>query len=136
MEFKPAGEIIGDKFQVRTVQIARSPQLPDGEYRFIDMYCTDPHCDCRKTMIQVMHEGRLVSLINYGWEEPEFYRKWMGDDESVAPMAGPSIDIVSPDLVNRAGVLSLFRALLDEQWKAMFRRHYRLVKERIEKGSS
>lgn len=36
MEFVPAGEIIGKAHQVRTVSITQSPQLPDGEYSFID----------------------------------------------------------------------------------------------------
>ncbi len=31
MEFIPAGEIIGEAHQIRTVEIADSPQLPDGE---------------------------------------------------------------------------------------------------------
>ncbi|MBF0202642.1 MAG: hypothetical protein HQK66_15340 [Desulfamplus sp.] len=78
MEFIPAGEIIGEAHQVRTVKIKQSPQLPDGEYSFVDTYCVDPECDCRKTMIQVMHNGKLVSVINYGWESATFYENWMG----------------------------------------------------------
>ena len=131
MDFVPAGEIIGEKHQVRTVRIAESPHLPDGEYGFVDTYCTDPRCDCRKTMIQVMHDGRFVALINYGWESPSFYKKWMGDDSDVPPMAGPSIDFTSPDLVSRDGVLGLFRALLNDEWKKRFKRHYTLVKARL-----
>jgi hypothetical protein len=136
MDFVPAGEIIGSKHQVRSVRIAGSPHLPDGEYAFVDTHCTDPDCDCRKTMIQVFHDDRFVSLINYGWESSDYYRRWMGDGEleALAPMAGASIDITSPDLVSRAGILGLFRALLNEQWKARFQLHYRLVKTRIADG--
>ena len=136
MNFIPAGEIIGAKHQVRSVRIVESPQLPDGEYTFVDMYCTDPDCDCRKTMVQVMHDGRFVSLINYGWENTEYYRRWMGDDalETLTSMAGASIDITSPDLVSRTGILGLFRALLNEQWKARFQSHYNLVKARVADG--
>jgi hypothetical protein len=134
MEFIPAGEIIAEAHQVRTVKIAQSPALPDGEYSFIDTYCTDPGCDCRKTMIQVMHEGRLVSIINYGWESREFYRQWMGSTEERHPMPemhGASIDITSPDLVSRNGVLALFSALLNEIWVAKFKRHYSEVKAAV-----
>ena len=60
MEFIPAGEIIGDAHQVRTVTIRKDPLLPDGEYGFIDTYCADPDCDCRKTMIQVIHNEKIV----------------------------------------------------------------------------
>ena len=133
MKFVPAGEIIGDAHRVRTVRIAQSPQLPDGEYSFFDMYCSDPGCDCRKTMIQVLHEGRPVSIINYGWETPSFYKGWMQsavDDADVSSMAGASIDISSPDLVGRDGVLALFHALLNEEWIQLIKRHYRLVKSR------
>lgn len=112
MKFVPAGEIIGQAHQVRTVSIMRSPHLPDGEYSFLDMYCIDPECDCRKTMIQVMHNEKLVSVINYGWESATFYERWMGScakDNLMPRMHGASIDITSPDLVRRDSILSLQR---------------------------
>jgi len=131
MEFIPAGEIIGEAHQVRTVSIAKSPQLPDGEYSFVDMYCADPDCDCRKTMIQVMHNGKLVSIINYGWESDLFYEQWMGssaENNPILQMHGVSIDITSPDLISRNGILSLFNALLNDIWIAKFKQHYVKVK--------
>ena len=134
MEFTPAGEIIGKEHQVRTVRIVDSSQLPDGEYRFIDMYCTDPSCDCRKTMIQVFHNGAFVSTINFGWEPPSFYKKWMGgkwDDEIMPHMHGASIDITSPNRVSPEGILGLFNALLDEKWIEIFKKHYGAVKAKL-----
>jgi hypothetical protein len=131
MGFVPAGEIIGEKHQVRTVRVAGSPVLPDGEYGFVDTCCTDAGCDCLKTMIQLIHNGRFVALINYGWESPFFYEKWMGGDAGIPPMSGPSIDITSPDLVNRDGILDLFCALMNDEWKKRFKRHYALVKARL-----
>ncbi len=77
MEFVPAGEFIGAAHRVRTVELADSPHLPDGEYSFVDTYCIDPACDCRKTMIVVYRDGVHVSTINFGWETAAFYRKWM-----------------------------------------------------------
>ncbi|MBI5605998.1 MAG: hypothetical protein HY879_21900 [Deltaproteobacteria bacterium] len=135
MKFTPAGEIIGKAHRVRTVMIVDSPQLPDGEYRFIDMYCTDPSCDCRKTMIQVFHNGAFVSTINYGWEPPSFYEKWMGgkwDDEIMLQMHGASIDITSPNRVSPKGILGLFSALLDEKWIGIIKKHYRAVKAKLD----
>jgi hypothetical protein len=131
MEFIPAGEIIGEAHQVRTVSIKESPQLPDGEYSFIDTYCVDPECDCRKTMIQVMHNGKLVSIINYGWESSTFYENWMGSsakDHSMPKMHGVSMDITSPDRVSTDGMLALFNALLNDIWVAKFKHHYADVK--------
>ncbi len=134
MKFIPAGEVIGESHQVRSVRIAQSPQLPDGEYSFVDMYCSEPGCDCRKTMIQVLHNGKLVSVINYGWESAAFYEKWMGSeakDVSFPPMAGATIDLSSPNQVSEEGVLGLFNALLDEMWVAKFKRHYKSVKANV-----
>ena len=131
MEFISAGEIIGEAHQVRTVSIAKSPQLPDGEYSFIDMYCTDSECDCRKVMIQVIHNGKLVSVINYGWETASFYENWMGsssEDYPMPQMHGVSIDMASPDLVSEKGILSLFNMLLNDIWIAKFKQHYDKVK--------
>jgi len=136
MEFIPAGEIIGEAHQVRTVSIKQSPQLPDGEYSFIDTYCDDPGCDCRKTMIQVMHNGKLVSVINYGWESATFYENWMGSnakDNPMPKMHGASIDITSPDLVSMDSILALFNALLNDIWIAKFKCHYDEVKVAMSK---
>ncbi len=66
MEFIPAGEVIGEGHQIRTVRIADSPELSDGEYQFVDMYCKDPSCDCRKTMIQVLHDGEVDASRGVG----------------------------------------------------------------------
>jgi hypothetical protein len=132
MEFIPAGEIIGEAHQVRTVSIKQSPQLPDGEYSFIDMYCADPECDCRKTMIQVMHNERLVSIINYGWEAATFYDNWMGSTKD-NQMHGASIDLTSPNLVRTDGILALFNALLNDIWVAKFKHHYNEVKAAVSK---
>ncbi|MDA3925244.1 MAG: hypothetical protein PF904_11165 [Kiritimatiellae bacterium] len=135
MEFIPAGEIIGEAHRVRTVGLRKSPHLPDGDYTFVDMYCIDPDCDCRKTMIQVMRNGIHVGTINFGWESPEFYRKWMGgdEDESMPDLHGATIDITSPNRVSPQGMLSFFHALLDEKWITLIKSHYSAVKARLAK---
>lgn len=134
MDFAPAGEYIGDAHQVRTVGLRDSRQLPDGDYRFVDTYCTDPCCDCRKTMILVYRDDVHVSTINFGWESAAFYQKWMGnshEDDMVVSMRGASIDITSPDKVSARGMLAFFQALLDENWIAKFKTHYSGVKAKL-----
>lgn len=133
MKFVPAGEIIGAAHQVRTVGLRDSRQLPDGDYRFVDTYCTDPSCDCRKTMILVYRKDVHVSTINFGWEPQSFYQEWMGskDDRISEGMSGASIDITSPDGVPGRGMLAFFMALLDENWIRRFRAHYAAVKLKL-----
>ncbi len=135
MDFVPAGELIGDAHQVRTVGLRDSRQLPDGDYRFVDTYCTDPACDCRKTMILVYRNDMHVSTINFGWESAAFYADWMGSeegDEMSSNMSGASIDITSPDGVSPQGMVAFFQALLDENWIAKFKAHYDGVKSKTE----
>ena len=78
-----------------------------------------------------MRNGELVSVINYGWESDTFYENWMGrsaTDNSMPKMHGASIDITSPDLVRRDGMLALFNVLLNDIWVAKFKCHYDEVK--------
>lgn len=73
----------------------------------------------------------FLTGTNYGWESAAFYKNWMGTsarDKSMPRMHGTSIDITSPDLVSRDGMLELFSALLNDIWIAKFKRHYDEVK--------
>lgn len=68
-------------------------------------------------MIQILHEGNYVSLVNYGWESPKFYLRWLGnpDDRELAEeMSGVSIDLSSPDRVSREGIPQLMPQLMNE----------------------
>lgn len=134
MAFIPAGDLIGLAHQVRTVRLRQNGQLPGGNYRFIDTHCTDPGCDCRKTMILVYRDDVHVSTINFGWEPAAFYQAWMGaasEDDLAISMSGASIDITSPDGVPPREMLALFHALLDEAWIAKFKLHYTGVKAKV-----
>lgn len=89
--FVPAGEIIGAKHRIRTITITDDPALPDGSYSFIDHYCTDKTCDCRKAIIQVYHQNEHVSTVTFGWENKKFYTDWMGTAKmKKAKRASPS----------------------------------------------
>src|SRR5690606_34206682 len=119
---------------VRSVILAKDPDLPDGEYNFLDTYCTDPTCDCRRTIILVMHGSQLVSRVNFGWESPEFYLRWLGstaDRDLAEEMSGPSIDFMSPDRVSREGMLRLMNHLLDDQWISRIKDNYRQIRSTI-----
>lgn len=134
MGFVPVSRYIGEAHKVRTIELKGSPQLPDGEYVFVDTYCCDPTCDCRKTMIVVELNGTHVSTINYGWESAKYYEKWMGGTDDIAKeMCGASIDITGPNLVSSSAMLSLFEALLNKVWIKKFKSHYAAVKREIKK---
>ena len=117
---------------MRSVGIADDPHLPSGEYSFIDSYCTDNTCDCRKTIILIFHEKKHVSTVSYGWEKPKFYLRWLKntkDRKLAEEMSGLSIDFASPDLVSPKGILLLVDHLLDEKWISMLKENYRLIRK-------
>jgi len=61
MDFVPAGKIIGEAHQVRTVGLRDSRQLPDGDYRFVDTYCTDLHSLWHSSMrTGAQNSGRIT----------------------------------------------------------------------------
>lgn len=130
--FIPAGELLGPDCQIRSVTLANDPYLPPGEYDFIDMYCSDNTCDCRKTIIQIFHDKKLVSIVNFGWESPKFYLRWLNsaqDVELAKEMSGLSIDFSSPDLVSPKGILLLVNHLMDQEWISMLKENYRLIRK-------
>ena len=130
--FIPAGEILGPECQIRSVVLTDDPYLPSGAYTFLDTYCTDNTCDCRKTIIQIFHDDKLVSIVSFGWESPKFYLRWLNstrDRELATEMSGVSIDPSSPDLVSPKGILLLVKHLLDEKWISMLKENYRLIRE-------
>ncbi|MBF8276159.1 MAG: hypothetical protein HW390_1232 [Candidatus Brocadiaceae bacterium] len=134
MKFIPAGERIGEQHQVRTVGLAASPDLPDGEYTFVDCYCTDPECDCRRVIILVLHNGKHVSTINYGWESSAFYKKWYGGktvSSIIEEMKGSSIDIASPNRVKGPAMLAFFNRLLTDDYVNVLKKHYMKFKRAI-----
>ena len=127
MSFISAGEILGTRTPVRTLTIAHFPELPDGDYAMVEAYCTDPGCDCRKTMIFVHLDRRHVSTINFGWESPKFYARWYGaplDARTLAEMKGPCIDLNSPNLVPPGAMLAFFSKLLEAHYIEHLRLQY------------
>ncbi len=127
MEFIPAGELLGATTRVRTLTLRGAPGLPDGAYSLVDCYCIDPDCDCRKTMIQVHLDHRFVSLIAFGWESAEYYTRWYGrnlDERTLAEMKGPSIDILSPDLVQPEAMLAFFTSICEGDYRQHLQSQY------------
>lgn len=55
--------------ETRTIKITASDLgVPPGEYMLLENYCSDPRCDCRKVMINVVTPppSRILATIGYG----------------------------------------------------------------------
>ena len=58
------------KKETRVLYPPPGDSLPQGSYLFMEAYCTESECDCRRVLIQVLHAEtkRQVATINYGFE--------------------------------------------------------------------
>ena len=66
--------------ETRSVTVTGQPDLPDGDYGFLELYCNEPSCDCRRATISVLRPetgwSRVWATISSGWESVDFYEKW------------------------------------------------------------
>jgi hypothetical protein len=142
MSHKPFGElfpeIAGKETRVITVTDERVTRLPRGEYGLIELYCTDPDCDCRNVYIQVVQEdfpGPLAT-ISFGWESLAYYKEWMGagsEDELLTDFKGPALAPGARQSQYARDWLGIFKDTIqtDKEYVNRLQRHYRLVKDII-----
>ncbi len=121
------------KHETRSVTVRGAPGLPDGEYGFIEFYCNDPGCDCRRVVINVLCSTtgpKIWASINYGWESLAFYERWMGDKETARNAQGATLDPFNQQSPYSQALLKLFEqvCLADAGYVARLKRHYELFK--------
>lgn len=118
--------------EMRSATIRGRRDLPDGEYGFLELYCDDPACDCRRVLINVVTPkgSQVLATINYGWESIEFYTEWMhGDKKLGREMQGASLDFLNPQSQYADALLNLFKWVLEDQaYVERLKRHYMLFK--------
>lgn len=116
--------------------VASSCGLSAGEYAFIEFYCEDLECDCRRVFFQVLarhRQDKVLASINYGWEKESFYRKRLPwDPDAPKQIVRGSLDPMNEQSEHSAELLELFQQhVLDEPYRLRLRRHYRLFREEL-----
>ena len=130
--------------EVRCIHLSNVPgitpqtSLPPDEYAYIEFYCPDLDCDCRRVFIQVVARHRqdhVLASINYGWEKESFYRKRLPfDPEAPRQIVRGSLDPLNEQSEHAAQFLELFRRfVLDEPYRLRLRRHYQLFREELQR---
>lgn len=118
--------------ETRYATVRGHPALPDGDYGFIELYCDDLHCDCRRVVLNVFSSAaptKVLATINYGWEDITFYEEWLGDKELAQDAVGAAIDPLNPQTTYAPALLELFRYIVeDEAYVERLRRHYAMFK--------
>ena len=123
--------------ETRCVTVPQRQSLPQGEYGFVELYCDEPGCDCRRVMIDVLRpetgESKVWATISYGWESLDFYRKWGGPGNDPIEMKGPYLDPLNPQTKYSAALLNLFRFLVQSpEYVARLQRHYQMFRESVD----
>ena len=111
--------------------------LEQGQYSFIEYFCNDAECDCRRAMIQVLGPGdRSFATLGYGWESANFYTNWMfGDEEFGQNASGAHHYEMSPQTEHSDQLLILFKQMLeDAHFANRIKAHYQLFKGAFEGG--
>jgi len=142
MPYQPLHEILKELAlkEMRNASIFEgySPGLPPDDYGLVEMYCNDDNCDCRRVMFSVLSEKRnaFVAVIAYGWEDANFYRKWLkrDDPETIRELQGPVLNKMSPQSDLAPALLDMIRELVlkDTLYIARLKRHYQLFKEKVD----
>lgn len=81
---------IDEELAFREMRTAFLPQpdhgLPAGAYGFMELYCNEPGCDCRRVLIQIIsppENPKVLASIGYGWEDEKFYVAAMHGDKAL-----------------------------------------------------
>jgi hypothetical protein len=114
-------------------------RLPSAQYGFLELYCDDPGCDCRRVLLQVCREDdpdKVLTTITYGWETESFYARLLrGDRKTAREMTGASLDPYNKQSKYSEDLLELFRevVLSDKDYVERLQRHYRMFKKALRK---
>ena len=90
--------------ECRVAYVSQHEELPPDEYAFVELYCTDLQCDCRRVMINVFrgHPPKHLATINYGFDRGE-------------KMSGPFLDPINTQSKYSRTLLNMFKWILQDQ---------------------
>jgi hypothetical protein len=100
--------------------------VPASRYAFIELYCTESGCDCRRVMLQVLSEcDGVVASISYGFDRN-------------GEIPGPFLDPLHKRSRYAEGLLKLTEDLLfsDPVYVARLERHYSMMKEKTNRPAA
>ena len=112
--------------------------LPVGEYGFLEMYCDERGCDCRRVFFYVISpsSGRCEAVIAWGWEDLDFYAKWFkyGSPADAAMLKGPILNLGSPATKLAPALLEFVRNVLlqDPEYVERIKRHYKMLRDKVD----
>ena len=93
-----------------------------GAYTFVETYCTDKGCDCRRvTLLVLSPKGKLAAVIGFGFDPRE-------------PLAGPFLDSFHKQSAAARDLLDIFTGHINEdaEWQGRMHDHYCQVRSHVD----
>jgi len=127
--------------EIRSVVGGAGPGLPAGAYAFVEFYCPDQGCDCRRVFIQVVPSERpqtVLASINFGWERESYYRRKMPyDPEAPRRITRGSLDPMNEQSEHAPDLLRLFQNIVaDAPYRLRLKRHYSLFRQQVNRRTA
>jgi hypothetical protein len=101
--------------------------LPPRAYLFREHYCTEPRCDCRRVILQVVdvERRRVAASISYAFEPPE---PSSGDGPQI------SLDPLNPQSELSSELLAIFESMIEQDplYRARLVTHYTMWKRAVD----
>ena len=100
--------------------------IPADAYAFVEFYCEENGCDCRRAMLSVLSKasGRELVRISHAFEPPK--------KGPAAALGQTYLEPLGPSVPYAALLLGLFKErVLDDEYARRLERHYSMVKEAI-----
>lgn len=113
--------------ETRTLTVIQGDgELPPDGYGFLELYCVDPRCDCRRVLFNVFAQDRRahVATISHAFEVPA--------SDALEPQQ-TFLDPLNPQSRWSEPLLRLCQGTLlyDPAYRARLERHYRMVKDAL-----
>jgi hypothetical protein len=125
--------------ETRSLKVPLGAPLPHGDYGFIELYCNEPGCDCRRVTILVLrpHTGwKVWASISYGWESMDFYQKWAHTSDLLDPLEwqGPYLDPMAEQTQYSPLLLDLFESIVLQSpgYEQRLKNHYQMFRAAVE----
>jgi hypothetical protein len=124
--------------ETRSLTVTGRSDLPDGDYGFIELYCNEPDCDCRRVTIVVLRPNtgwKFWATISYGWERLDFYQKWASAHGPLDPLEwqGPYLDPLAEQTQYSPVLLDLFKFILQSPgYGQRLQNHYQLFRAAVQ----
>jgi len=118
--------------ETRSATVLNAADLPGGEYAFVELYCTDPKCDCRRVIVQVAAKdmpGKILATLSYGWDTAEFYARTLHNEELAKKATTVTVEWLTPQTKYANALKEVFETIIeDSEYVERLKRHYSMVK--------